>query len=238
MVFDSGTRTYLGPRNHGEPEYAFLNRSGRPPFVAVRQRINDWYSCLCHGLKDGVLHRLRSGDDQEFDAAFWELYLHELFTRLGYEITCEPTLPNNRKIDFLLRRGDGAVYLEATIAGKPGEKRGADARRDRIYRELNKVNTTAFMLAVTIDQAGRDDAPRLARLQEDLETWLAGLGPDEVEHQWEVNGEVPAYCWSEDSGWTVTLEALRTRQSSATNPSTGRWACSSRTPVAQGTRSR
>ncbi len=177
MVFDSGTRTYLGHRDHGEPQYAFLNRSGRPPFVAVRQRINDWYSCLCHGLKDGVLHRLRSGNDQEFDAAFWELYLHELFTRLGYEITCEPTLPNNRKIDFLLRRGDGAFYLEATTAGKPGEKRGADARRDRIYRELNKVKATAFMLAITIDQVGRDDAPKLARLREDLEAWLAGLDP-------------------------------------------------------------
>jgi len=36
----------------------------------------------------------------EFDAAFWELYLHELFTRLGYEVACEPTLPNGRKIDF------------------------------------------------------------------------------------------------------------------------------------------
>jgi hypothetical protein len=74
MVFDSRTRTYLGPRDHGEPQYAFLDRSERPPFEAAQQRINDWYSCLCHGLKDGVLHRLRSGNDQEFDAAFWQLY--------------------------------------------------------------------------------------------------------------------------------------------------------------------
>lgn len=50
------------------------------------------------------------------------------------------------------------------------------------------------MLAITIDQADHDDAPKLARPREDLEEWLAGLDPDEVEHQWEVNGEVPAHC--------------------------------------------
>jgi hypothetical protein len=207
-VFDSGTRTYLGPRDHGESQFAFLDRSGRPPFEAARQRIDDWYSRLCDGLKSGVLQRLHSGDDQHFNAAFWELYLHELFMRLGYEITCEPTLPNGRKIDFLLRRGDAAFYLEATAAGMPNEQRGADARRDRIYRELNQVKTTAFMLGITIEQAGRSDAPKLARLREDLEAWLAGLDPDEVQQQWEASGEVPSHHWSEASGWSLTLEAL------------------------------
>jgi len=208
MMFETGARTYMGPRDHGESQYEFLNRSGRPQFAAARLSIDDWYSRLCDGLKDQVFHRVRSGNDQQFDAAYWELYLHELFLRLGYEISCELALPSNRKIDFLLRRGDAAFYLEATTAGKPDEQRGADARRDRIYRELNKVKTTAFMLGITIDQAGRGDAPRLATLREDLEAWLAGLDPDEIQHQWEVNGEVQSYGWSDDSGWTVTLEAF------------------------------
>jgi hypothetical protein len=208
MVFDDMARTFLGPREHGESQFAFLERSGRPQFEAVRQRIEEWFSRLCPGLKVGVLHRLRSGDDQEFDAGFWELYLHELFSRLGYEISCEPTLPNNRKIDFLLRRGDSAFYLEATTAGKPNTQQGADARRNRIYRELNQVKTSAFMMGITIDQAGSSDAPKLARLREDLEKWLARLDPDEVQHQWEADGELPSHCWSDDSGWALTFEAL------------------------------
>lgn len=123
MVFDSRPRTYQGPREHGESQFVFLDRSGRPPFEAARRRIDDWYSRLCDGLKEGVRQRLRGEDDQHFDVAFWELYLHELFTRLGYEISCEPTLPNGRKIDFLLRRGDAAFYLEATAAGVSDEQR-------------------------------------------------------------------------------------------------------------------
>ena len=208
MVFGDVTRTFLGPRDHGESQFCFLDRSGRPQFDTARQRINDWFSRICPGLRDGVLQRLRSGDDQEFDAGFWELYLHELFTRLGYEISCEPALPNGRKIDFLLRRGDAAFYLEATTAGKPAEQRGADARRDRIYRELDQVKTSAFMMGITIDQAGRSDAPKLARLREDVEGWLAGLDPDEVVRRWDADGEVPSHCWSDDSGWALTIEAL------------------------------
>jgi hypothetical protein len=206
-VFDGGPRIYQGPRDHGESQFAFLDRSGRPLFEAARHSINDWYSRLCDGHQQGVRQRLRGGDDQHFDAAFWELYLHELFTRLGYEIACEPTLPNGRKIDFLLRRGDDAFYLEATAAGISNEQRGADTRRDRIYRELDKLRTTAFMLGISLEQAGPEDAPRLARLRGDLEAWLDGLDPDEVARQQAANGEMPSYYWS-GGGWALTFEAF------------------------------
>jgi hypothetical protein len=64
------------------------------------------------------------------------------------------------------------------------------------------------MMGISIDKAGSGDAPKLARLREDLEGWLAGLDPDEVQHQWEANGEVPSHCWSDDSGWRLTIEAF------------------------------
>jgi hypothetical protein len=218
MVFDTRTRIYEGPRDPGESLFAFLDRSGRPLFDAARCRIDDWYSRLCDSLKEEVRQRLRSGDDRRFDAAFWELYLHELFTRLGYEISCEQPLPNGRKIDFLLRRGDAAFYLEATATGMSNEQRGADARRDRIYRELNRVRTTAFMLGISIDQAGPGDAPRLARLRDDLEAWLAGLDPDEVVPQWEAHGEVPSYPWLGGGGWAITFDAIPSKPEARGRP--------------------
>jgi hypothetical protein len=170
--------------------------------------VDEWFSRLCPGLRDGVFRRLHGGDDQEFDAGFWELYLHELFTRLGYEITCEPTLPNGRKIDFLLRRDGAAIYLEATTAGKSDDQRGADARRSRIYRELDQVETSAFMMGISIDRAGGGDLPKLATLRAQLQAWLAQLDPDEAQQRWEADGEVPVYHWSDKSGWELTFEAL------------------------------
>jgi hypothetical protein len=208
VVFDNVSRSYLGPREHGESQFAYLNRSARPQFQAARRRVDEWFSRLCPGLKGSVLRRLRSGDDQEFDAGFWELYLHELFTQLGYEIACEPRLPNGRKIDFLLRRGGAGVYLEATTAGKSDDQRGADTRRDRIYRGLNQVQTSAFMIGVSIDHAGNSDMPRLATLRAKLQEWLDGLDPDEAQRQWETAGEVPTYRWDDNGGWELTFEAF------------------------------
>jgi hypothetical protein len=207
VVFYNVARSELSPREHGESQFGYLNRSARPQFAAARDRVEQWFSRLCPGLKDGVLQRLRSGDDKEFDAGFWELYLHELLSRLDYQIACEPELPNGRKIDFMLRRGDAAIYLEATAAGKSDDQRGAGARRDRIYRELNQVQTSSFMMGISIDRAGSADIPRLATLRAKLEDWLAGLDPDEAQRRWERDGDGPAYQWS-DSGWELTFEAF------------------------------
>lgn len=207
MIFDSGNRAHLGPKDPGESWFAFLDRSGRPRFDAARHRIDEWYSGLCDELKGEVRQGLRSEDDRRFDAAFWELYLHELFTRLGYEISCEQTLPNGRKIDFLLRRGNDAFYLEATATGISHEQTGANARRDRVYRELNRVRATDFMLGISIDQAGSGDAPRLPRLRDDLEAWLAGFDPDQVTRQMEAAEEAPFYSWAGGGGWAISFEA-------------------------------
>lgn len=64
------------------------------------------------------------------------------------------------------------------------------------------------MLGISIDQAGPGDAPKLARLRDDLEAWLAVLDPDEVIRRWEAHGEVPSYRWSGGSGWVITFDAV------------------------------
>ena len=57
-----------------------------------------------------------SDDNRKFAAGFWELYLHELFLRLGYEVTCAAPVGGRRNIDFLLRQGSSSFYVEATMA--------------------------------------------------------------------------------------------------------------------------
>ena len=92
------------PADHGEPHWNFLNRSARAEMQQARERIEAWLGRLCPAMQAQVRNRLRS-NDQQFTAGLWELYLHELFTRLGYDITCASPVGNGRNIDFLLRRG-------------------------------------------------------------------------------------------------------------------------------------
>ena len=210
MIFDDVVRTYQGPADHGEPHWDILNRSTRPEMQQARERVETWFGQLCPAMQAGVRERLRSSDDQQLTAGFWELYLHELFTRLGYEIECASAVGNGRNIDFLLRRGPSAFYLEATIARKSVAERAADARRNPIYRALNRLQTD-FTLGVTIESAGPADMRNVRTLRQRLQDWLAALDPDEAQRHWDRLGDGPMFRWDGASGWSLAFEAFPPR---------------------------
>jgi hypothetical protein len=118
-IFEDVSRTYLGPANHGEPHWTFLNRSARPESRKARERIEDWFEQLCPALQHGVRDLLRSGDNQKFAAGFWELYLHALFGGLGYDVTCASPTGNGRNIDFLMRRENSAFTWKPPLQESP-----------------------------------------------------------------------------------------------------------------------
>lgn len=206
-VFDTRQRVDLGPAGHGEPPWTYLDRSAREQFAAARDRINRWFCRLPEGMQASVGQRLRSGDNQEFASAFWELFLHEMFARLSYSIVCEPTLPNGRKIDFLVTRDGASMFVEATIARSSGAERAADARRNRVYRELDRLKTDGFMLGIEIEHAGPGDVPNVGGLRGRLEDWLAGLDPDTVLDGANASEALPSFGW-ETAGWSMTFEAF------------------------------
>lgn len=198
---------------------AFLSRSAREEAVESRALIDDWFDRLCPPLQPGVSRRLRSRNDQEFTAGLWELYLHEVFVRLGYSVECEPELPNGRRIDFLVRRGEDAFYLEATIARKARAEQAADTRRHRIYDELSQTYTTNFVLGITIVSAGGSDLPKISVLRKRLEEWVADLDPDDAALSLE-EGEVPEFPWS-DAGWSLVFKAFSRKPESRGIPADG-----------------
>jgi hypothetical protein len=206
LVFERAERFDLDPARHGEPYWSYLNRSARPEFSRARDQINQWFGRLCGDLRPGVRARLQNGDDHEFASACWELYLHEMFVRLGYDITCEPTLPSGRKIDFLVSLDGRSMYVEATIARSSAAERSAEKRLNRVYQELDQVQTNTFMLGITIENPGPGDMPNVARLRAGLEKWLAAMDPDAVESDYDATGAYPTFPW-EAAGWKLRFEA-------------------------------
>jgi hypothetical protein len=210
-LFDDVPRTDLDAASHGEPLWTYINRSARPEIAHARTLIEGWFQRLCSVKQISVLELVRSTDNQKFVAGLWELCLHELFTRLGYTVKCEPTVGQGRNIDFLVQREASAFYLEATIARKSDAERGADARRERIYRELDKIKSISFLIGITIDSAGPNDMRNLAGLRAQLEQWLSSLDPAAAERQWQVDGEGPTYSWGDGAGWSLVFEAVPTK---------------------------
>ena len=136
--FDNFERTHTGIADHGESEFAFLNRSARDEVVKVRNRIE---TLLSYYPMEGFNHlraRLRSDEDQNFQGALFELVLYKLLVNLGCEVELCDLDNTQKRPDFFIKYGDQRCYVEATVV---------DPKRDTLefndYEQdvLNKLDT-------------------------------------------------------------------------------------------------
>src|SRR6266508_6440058 len=96
MLFDPTERTYTGPADEAEPHFTYWNRSARPLARHIRQELELWYAHYPDGTND-LRSRFRSADDVQHQAAFFELFLHELLLRLGCTVEIHPAVPGTSK---------------------------------------------------------------------------------------------------------------------------------------------
>jgi hypothetical protein len=179
-IFGTAARTDSSPRRHAEPAYAFMRRVAGDAWDRVRELIESWLSVYPEAARKSLVARLRSGDDRDFASAFWELYLHEMYRRDGWQITIEPAVPaSDARPDFLVQKDAASYYVEARCIFESGRNRGADKRLQTVYDSLNKLNAGAFSLSVHVRRIG-DVAPSTRELARSLEDWLAALDPDQV----------------------------------------------------------
>jgi hypothetical protein len=207
FVFDQGVRTDATHATYSESTFASLNRMAGPSWQRVRDLVEAWFERLCDDAKPDVAARLRSGDDRQFQAAFLELYCHEMLLRLNYSVTCHPDVgQGRRRPDFLAERGDGSLVLEATVAARSDKEVAASRREAQVYDAVNQVQSPAFFLYVDVKEAGQSP-PSAARLRPRLEAWLKALDYDAIRQAADTgtlfrSPEVPRFRW-EDSGWRV-----------------------------------
>jgi hypothetical protein len=183
VVFDEFERVSASPAAHNENFAAFLNRVNTPFWEEVRRLIEDWFVRLPDEEKASIRSRLRSPDNRQFNAAFWELYLHEALTQAGYVVTTHPAVEGtDRSPDFLVEGRDQAFYMEARVASESDDEITATRRRRRVYDALDRLHSPNFWLWIDVEGEGASDLPT-RNLRRKLETWLAGLDPDDIERQ-------------------------------------------------------
>jgi hypothetical protein len=207
FVFDQSERTDATRATYSESTFAFLNRVSGPFWQRVRDLIEVWFERLCDDAKADVIARLRSGDDRQFQAAFFELYCHETLLRLGCRVTCHPDVgQGSRRPDFLAEIGQGSLVLEATVAARSDKEVAAGRREAQVYDVINRVQSPDFFLYVEVQEAGQSP-PSATRLRPRLEAWLKALDYDAIRRAADEGNlfhspDVPRFPW-EDRGWRV-----------------------------------
>jgi hypothetical protein len=120
MLFDDFERINGNPSEHGEPLYPFLNRAAGEYWQNVRDLLTEWLSQYPEAERPTLISRFRRTDRRGFLGAFWELYLHEVFRRLGFEIAFHPAVSGaTRRPDFRLQLGTAVTYVEAVTIYEP-----------------------------------------------------------------------------------------------------------------------
>ena len=199
----------IRPKQHSESTFEYYNRSLRTDIRVVKQVIEEWFAHIPDSAQHDLRQRFRSRKDSQHRAATFELFLHELFTRIGFSLQFHPEINGRGHPDFLVRKaGRDLFYLEATTAGASIEEAGQQRRIDQVYDAINHLKNSDFYLSVFVKGAPTTP-PRGSRLKRDLERWLGALDWQTVRAKWEAGGfdAVPFYEWQHD-GWEVTFKPI------------------------------
>jgi hypothetical protein len=175
MLFDDCERIEGDPSEPGESPYTFLNSAAGESWQRVRDLLTEWLSHYPAEDRPTLITRFRRSDRRGFLGAFWELYLHELFRRLGFDIVLHRTVDRaNHRPDFRLHLGNTVTYVEAVTIYESQARPIDDARLAPVLDAVNDVSPPDFHLDVEAYAIG-DLAPAVSQLSRKLESWVQAL---------------------------------------------------------------
>lgn len=147
-LFDAIERTDLGPALHSEPAFHYLNRTARPDAARVRDMLESWFTRYSDSDRSSLRGRFRSPNDWYHGSAFFELFLHELLSRMGCRVEVHPQMAStDRRPDFFVRFPAGQqCIIEATLAGQTREDAAARARINRVYDAIDRLESPDFWI--------------------------------------------------------------------------------------------
>ncbi|HET7035061.1 MAG TPA: hypothetical protein VFI42_05200 [Thermomicrobiaceae bacterium] len=205
MLFDDFQRSNRNPPEHGEPLYPFLNSAAGAYWQSVRDILTEWLSAYPLDEQPTLISRFRRTDRRGFLGAFWELYLHELFRRLGFRIELHPEVAAaTHRPDFRLQRGTAVIYVEAVTIYEPWEYSRDDPRLALVRDAVGRVSSPRFRLSVDARQIASTALP-LQRLSRALESWLGTLEAESESSQMSPPDSV--FKWQE-SGWVLIFRPI------------------------------
>jgi len=213
-LFEDLPHSDSSPSRFLEGTYRFLNRVSSDYWQQVRGVIEDWLGQVPAQHRPDLRERLASGADSQFNAAYLELYLHEMLRRSGYEVMIHPDTGTSRRPDFLVRSGDQDFYLEARHIVEHSDAKSARLRRqDALYDALQGMDSPNFFLWVDVREIGPHDVSKRLLVRK-LEAWVAALNPDGEEAALSAAGTLDVLkevIWR-DQGWEVSFRAIAKSQ--------------------------
>lgn len=197
---------------YSEPSFSYINRTSRQEFVLMRDLLEVWFSRYPVSEQQELRSRFRSLNDLQHQAAFFELFLHELLLRFNCKIEPHPSLQKTAKVpDFLVEPDSNhKFYLEATVAtGETANQTASRARENWVYDVLDRlVNTPDYFLSLSVHGSPKTPPPA-KKLANYINKELSLLEYEEIRKIYESNGFSNLPRWHFDyDGWRIEIKPI------------------------------
>lgn len=145
-LFDKTSDIITGPSDNNENSFNYYHKSNRKDVIIIRETIENWFSSFPYSEKGELKNRFK----KDMDSAFYELFLYQMFKKLGFLITIHPKLENsNKRPDFLIEKDRVQSYVEAKVCyDKSQEEMAFDRRKNQFFDNLSKVRIKGFLLRI------------------------------------------------------------------------------------------
>ncbi|MCP4581208.1 MAG: hypothetical protein GY839_06290 [candidate division Zixibacteria bacterium] len=150
-LFDSIERREFKPAKYSDGIYSYLNLSAREEIVRIRKAIQEFFDNYPNGDdKLRIFQSFRSKDDHVHHSAFFEIFIHALFSKAGYKLKTHPEIEGmETRPDFsVFKNGKLLFYIEATISTPSKDDFKKQKIIDDLFDKLNKIKSPNFWFQV------------------------------------------------------------------------------------------
>ena len=221
-LFDDKPRNRTSPSRRAETTYSFLDQSSLPELERVRCMLERWVERLPRELQQKAVANLRHhppGSRQkeiQFNAAFFELFLHEFLLGTEGGVIVEPIIdgltPDFEVTEELADRSQLTYIVEAQdIDLERGTKLEGDWNELMVLDSLDEIISPDFRLWVQMDGT-LESLPPKTHLKEPFEKLLREANYDEVlrvaQGQRQSSLEHLPGALFQHGSWTVTGDLM------------------------------
>lgn len=181
MLFDDVARDELRSDTPCISLFRDINQYDWPGAEHVRNTLELWFKKYPDAHKTDLCERFRSDDNYNHEGSFFELFLHELLTRLGFSLMVHPEIPDTRdRPDFLACCDDQQFYLEATVTGKESGPYTRNRDEQDVINKLNTLTSPNFRITIHIEGELKRTLSK-KEIVRPFRKLLDGHNPDEVQ---------------------------------------------------------
>jgi hypothetical protein len=204
--------TKLGPSNHDERSFHYLQTSGKPSSARIRELLEQWFADYPDDHKSELKQRFVTSKS-DIQSPTFELALYATFKQLGADVEIHPKVSDDtdKRPDFRIRLPSGFVfYLEAVLArGQSDEEGNREQVVNSLYATIDRrFKSPEYSWSVTILEQG-PAAPSGKQIVHAIVQYMTGLDRDEVGAQLETYGfDTPVKLLWEDAGWCIEFLPL------------------------------